>query len=610
MMNAIKARKIISFAIMVLLPTAFIYSQSDAQQIFESNKEAVFSLMALNENDDIVGEGTGFIVEPGVLATCYQLISRATSVTGKNYKGKSIKIDGVLGVDKNLNIVLLAVKGKAPAIALGNSDELDVGRKVFAIGTGESEEIEISEGEVTKLVEFNEKMKLIQISQDLYKNFSGAPLLDENGQVLGMVIFFERRLRITVPSNNLKAIQKQSLVKFKNWQPEDYLTTVDGAYFAGRVSDLLDETGRAQQYMERVKQARPDDIEVHSLLASIYDRQRNFERAIMSYEKVISIDSSRDKAYYGLGMVYVKMRQYERALPLLEKAIGLNPNYEDAYYYIGNSYQEANKFDKAAEAYAKYLEFKPENIWEVYYRMGVCYSELGQFEKATLAFEEAIKEKPQEVRIVYELAQSYEKSKQYDKAEETYKKISQLTPEDSIRPYRAILMMYDKAKMSDKAIEVAKEITNMEPNNYENFYNLGFMYQNAKKYNDAIEAFKKAMELNPGYEYAYSSVGYIYYQLENYAKAVEYYKKLVEIVPDNADYWFVLGVSYMQLKDFNSALEPLKTAVELRPNHAYALFNLGITYLNLHDNYSAREIYTKLRTIDPSLAQKLAEHIR
>jgi len=610
MMNAIKARKIISFAIMVLLPTVFIYSQSGAQQIFESNKEAVFSLMALNDNNEIVGEGTGFIIEPGVLATCYQLISQASSVIAKNYKGKEIKIEGVLGVDKNLNIVLLSVKGKIPAVALGNSDEVDTGKKVFAIGSGESEAIEISEGEVTKLVEFNEKMKLFQISQDLYKNFSGAPLLDERGQALGMVIFFERRLRITVPSNSLKAIQKQSLIKFKSWQTEDYLTTVEGAYFAGRVSDLLDETGRAQQYMERVKQARPDDIEVHSLLASIYDRQRNFERAIMSYEKVLSMDSSRDKAYYGLGMVYVKMRQYERALPLLEKAIGLNPNYEDAYYYIGSAYQEASKFDKAAEAYAKYLEFKPENIWEVYYRLGVCYSELGQFDKAILNFEEAIKEKPQEVRIVYELAQSYEKSKQYDKAEETYKKISQLTPEDPIRPYRAILMMYDKAKMSDKAIAVAREITNMQPNNYENFYNLGFMYQNAKKYKEAIEAFKKTIELNPGYEYAYSSVGYIYYQLENFAKAVEYYKKLVEIVAENADYWFILGVSYMQLKDFNSALEPLKKAVELRPDHAYALFNLGITYLNLHDNYSAREIYTKLRPIDPNLAQKLAEHIR
>jgi len=219
-MNAIKARKIISFAIMILLPTAFIYSQSSGQQIFENNKEAVVSLMALNENNEIVGEGTGFIVEPGILATCYQLISQASTVTGKNYKGKSIKIDGILGVDKNLNIVLLAVKGKAPAIALGDSDELGVGNKVFAIGTGESEEIEISEGEVTKLVEFNEKMKLIQISQDLYKNFSGGPLMGENGQALGMVIFFERRLRITVPSNTLKAIQKQSLIKFKSGESQ------------------------------------------------------------------------------------------------------------------------------------------------------------------------------------------------------------------------------------------------------------------------------------------------------------------------------------------------------------------------------------------------------
>jgi Flp pilus assembly protein TadD len=50
--------------------------------------------------------------------------------------------------------------------------------------------------------------------------------------------------------------------------------------------------------------------------------------------------------------------------------------------------------------------------------------------------------------------------------------------------------------------------------------------------------------------------------------------------------------------------------VELQPNNANALYNLAIAYLNLHDNFSAREIYKKLKTIDPGLAKKLEEHLR
>lgn len=610
-MNAIKFKKALSCAILSLLLVTFLFSQSEeAQKILENHQEGIITLMSLNDANEIVGEGSAFVIEPGVVATCYQVISRAVSVTAKNFKGKIVKIEGVLAVDKDANIALLSVKGKAPALTLGNSDELVEGQKIYTVGSNESEEIVVSEGEVSHIFDIGTDKKVIQTSLDVPRYFSGAPILDENGKVLGVMVFLERRLKITVPSNRLKGLQKQAVIKFKNWQAEDYLTTLEGAYFAGKVSFVLDENYRAQQYLEKVKQSRPNDIEIHSMLASIYDNQRNFELAILSYEKVIESDPSRDSAYYGLGMVYIKMRRFEKALPLLEKAVELNPEYKDAFYYIGNAHQDLKNYETAAEAYRKYLESNPENAWESYYRMAVCYVEQEKYDEAISAFQEALKDKPDEVRMVYDLAQAYEKSKQYDKAEETYKRISQLTPEDPIRPYRAILMMYDKAKMTDNAIATAVEITEMDPNNYESHYNLGYMYQSAKKYTEALAAFQKALELNPGYEYTYSNMGYIYYEQKRYQQSINIYKKLVEFAPDNVNAWFFIGINYLLLKNYEPAVEPLRKAVELQPNNANALYNLAIAYLNLHDNYSAREVYNKLKTIDPGLAKKLEEHIR
>jgi len=611
MMNAIKTKKVISFVNIFLLPIAFLFSQSkDAQKLLESNIEGVVILMAIGENNTIVGEGTGFMVERGVIATSYQLVSKAVNVTGKNSKGKEVKIDGILAVDKNSNIALLSVKGKAPAFTIGSPEELEPGKKVFVIGSTESEEIIVSEGEVKGVFDLAAGQKVVQTSLDVPRYFNGGPILGENGQVLGILIFFDRRVRITVPANILNTIQKQTLIKWKDWQPEDYLETSEGSLFAGKVASLLDEPGSAQFFLETARKTRPNDIEIYSLLASAYSAMRNFEMAISSYNKIIELDKSRDNAYYGLGMTYVKMRRFNDALPMLEKAVELNPDYMNAYLYIGNAHQDLGNFAKAADAYEKFLESQPENAWETYYNLAVCRTELEQFDKAIAAFQEAFKEKPQDQRIIYDLAQAYEKAKQYDKAEEYYLKISELTPEDPVRAYRAALMMYDKAKMTDKSIEIAKKISEMDSNNYESFYNLGFMYQNAKRYNEAIEAYKKAIELNPGYEFSYSSIGYIYYQLGNYRRSLEYYGKLVEFVSDNPDYWYIIGVDYMQLKDFNSALEPLKKAVELRPDHAYALFNLGVTYLNLHDNLSARDVHKKLRAVDPGLAKKLEQHLR
>ena len=129
-------------------------------------------------------------------------------------------------------------------------------------------------------------------------------------------------------------------------------------------------------------------------------------------------------------------------------------------------------------------------------------------------------------------------------------------------------------------------------------------------YMDRTAIIEKALELNPGYEYTYSNIGYIYYLQKKYQQSINVYKKLVEIVPDNVNALYFIGVNYMLLKNFDSAVYPLKKAVELEPNNANALYNLAIAYLNLHDNYSAREIYNKLKTIDPRLAKKLEEHLR
>jgi len=54
----------------------------------------------------------------------------------------------------------------------------------------------------------------------------------------------------------------------------------------------------------------------------------------------------------------------------------------------------------------------------------------------------------------------------------------------------------------------------------------------------------------------------------------------------------------------------MKKCVDLRPENASAQFNLAIVYINLKDNLSAREIYKKLATLDPALADRLKKFLR
>jgi tetratricopeptide (TPR) repeat protein len=607
-----KIRWLILF-ILIFFPSALIFSQTEqTQEILEKNQRGVVYLTALGDEKETVAEGSGFVVEQGVMATSYLLVSQAKSMAGKNFKGKKVKIEGILAVDKNLNLALLKIKGKTPALSMGNSDELNMGKKVYAVGSNELGEIGASEGTVRNILEIEITKRFIETSLSVPLNFNGAPLMDVNGKVLGMVVFLERTLKFILPSNLIKTVQKKSLVKFKDYQREDYLATFEGAFLAGKVASLLDETGKAQKYLEKVVKLSPMNIESISLLASVYNRQRNYREAATAYQKVIELDNNRDDAYYQLGIVNLRLGKYRDSIAPLQKAVELNPDLKDAHFYAGNAYKELKELAKAVEAYENYLNLKPEDPWEGYYRLGLCRIELKQLEEAITALNEAAKEKPQDIKTNYHLAQAYDQANQYEKAEETYKLLAQLSPEEADKYYKAILFMHDKAGNHEKAIEAARSIIELKPDSTQDIYNLGLMYQKLKKYDEAIKTFNEVLAMNPADPYSHSNIGYIYYIQNKYSKSIAAFKKFVELSPDNADGWFYIGICNMQLKKFDAALKPLQKTIELRFDYSNgnAIYNLAICYLNLHDNYSAKELYNKLTPLNPQLAQKLKQHIR
>jgi tetratricopeptide (TPR) repeat protein len=611
-MRANKTKWVIIF-ILFFFPSALLFSQAEkSQEILEKNQTGVIALKAIGDEKKVISEGSGFVVEQGVLATSYLLVSQAKSLEGRNFKGKKVKIEGILAVDKNLNIALLGIKGKAPALTLGNSSELNMGKEVYAIGSDETGAIGASEGKVRAILEYDPTKRFVETSLSVPQSFSGGPLIDAEGKVLGMVMFLERRLKFSLPSDLLKTVQKKSLVKFKDYKHEDYLATLEGAFFAGKVAALLDETGRAQKYLEKVVGLNPMNVEPVFLLASVYNSQRNYQKAASTYQKVIELDDSRDDAHYQLGIVYLRLGKYQEAIQPLQKAVELNIDNKEAYFYMGNAYKELKELTKAVEAYENYLNLNPEDPWDGYLRLGICRTELNQHEEAVVAFNEAAKQKPQDVKTNYYLAQAYEQAKQYEKAEEVYKLLAEISPEEADNFHKTILFMYDKAGNHEKAIEAAKRIIELKPNSAADIYNLGLMYQKLKRYDEAIKTFNEVLTINPGDQYSHSNIGYIRYLQKQYTKSIQAFKEFVKLEPDNADGWFYIGINNMQLKKFDAALEPLKKTIELRPDYSggNAVYNLAICYLNLHDNYSAKELYNKLKSINPGLAQKLQQHIR
>lgn len=606
----LKARVLIFLAISLVAGNWLFSQTQESADLFEKHKEAVISLYAYGDDKELIAKGVGFGLSQDIIATSYHLVSQAAEVQGINFKGKKMKLEGIIGVDRELDIAVLKLKGKVDAIPIGSSAGLASGTRLFALGANESGDITIREGTVTAVQTLGGNQSVIISSISMPEGFSGGPLLDLNGHVIGLIVVLERS-RVGIPADAWKSLPMAGrITDFKSWKKEDYLATFEGAYMAGRIFSLTDENANAQRYLEKAVQLKSDTVEPQALLADVYAKQRNFEAAVGAFQKVIALDPKRTSAHLGLGGIFIRMQRWSDAAGALEKAIALDGVPAETFFQLGTAYEELREFAKAADAYDRFLKMQPENAWMGYLRLGSCRMELQQYELAVMALQEAQKAQPRDIKVNYSLAQAYRMAQQYDKAQAVLQGLAELNPVDASTYYSDIVKMYDEAGQNENAIAAARKVIELNPDSEIAIYNLAIMFQKLERYEEAIGAFQQALAIKPDYDVAYYNIGSCYLNLKKYKESIEAFKNYVALVPDNADSWLQIGVCYMQLKNFESALDPLQKSVELRPDYGVALFNLAVVYLNLKDNHSARDVYRTLVTVDPDLAERLKKYLR
>ena len=149
-----------------------------------------------SQEQEVEGIGSGFIInEEGYILTNYHVIKGATEVTVKLSTGDEVPAT-VVNYEETKDIAMLKLKEgtKVPAVAeLGDSDAIYPGAEVIAIGTPLSKNFAqtltkgvISGSNRTVTTENGESVNLIQTDAAINPGNSGGPLVNTNGEVIGI----------------------------------------------------------------------------------------------------------------------------------------------------------------------------------------------------------------------------------------------------------------------------------------------------------------------------------------------------------------------------------------------------------------------------------------
>lgn len=169
-------------------------------EIVEQNKTSVVTIVTSISDPEFVGEtrqfiGTGFILNrEGMIATNQHVVGGAETITvilsdGRELQGREINSDR----DTDLAIIKIDDRNMLPGIVtMGNSDDINVGEQVVAIGSPVSRNFAgtvtsgIVSGKDRNVYIGDSVINYLQTDAAINEGNSGGPLFNAKGEVIGI----------------------------------------------------------------------------------------------------------------------------------------------------------------------------------------------------------------------------------------------------------------------------------------------------------------------------------------------------------------------------------------------------------------------------------------
>ena len=213
----------------------------NSQLFLDPYFERFFGLDLPNDNRPRIeqNQGSGFIFADGLVMTNAHVVNGSDKVIVGLTNGKKLKAK-VIGQDFFTDIAILKIEGSGPwpIAILGDSTKIKVGDWAIAVGNPYGLENTVTLGiisnlkrNVTQLGIYDKKLELIQTDAAINPGNSGGPLLNSNGEVIGINTLIRSGpgagLSFAIPINKAKEIAYQLINNGKVIHPMIGISLID-----------------------------------------------------------------------------------------------------------------------------------------------------------------------------------------------------------------------------------------------------------------------------------------------------------------------------------------------------------------------------------------------
>jgi tetratricopeptide (TPR) repeat protein len=453
--------------LILLLPINVSTSQDLLPELVRRIKPSAVAIETFDVRGEKVSRGSGFFIDTDRVVTNRHVLDGAHRAEIHSSTGNIYPVKAVLAVDAEGDIALLKVDAPAGVIRPLPLDKTSPqeGESIVVIGNPLGLEGSVTNGIVSAVRDIPTFGRIIQITAPISSGSSGSPVVNMQGQVIGIAtlqITGGQSVNFAIPSERISQLQLSAPMS---------------------LSDLVAATGRNKR--AKAVQLFRDGLSFLS--------KDDCEKALPYFEKAVESDSSYADAWAQAGFCNEKLGRHNEALEASKKAVNLRPSAE-SYFNIGLASFYLKQFRESADAYRQAIKLDPYNAADAHYALGLVYRDWGRVDEEVQAYKQAIRLRPDYTSAYERLGARYMRSKKYTEAIEVFRQLIAQKPGDAVAPN-----------------------------------NMGEAYLELNKLNEALEAFRQSIRLKPDFGKAYYNLGKCLLAMGNRDGALEQYNILTNI---------------------------------------------------------------------------------
>lgn len=493
-----------------------MYAAKTAQEISREAFQSTVIVIVENELGEQVSLGSGFYIGNNEILTNFHVVEEAFTghvrLVGDTEKHP---ISSLLLFDPDKDIAVLSVSSlEAPVLTITDNPAMQVGDVVYAVGNPLGFEGTFSQGIISALRKF-ESQQFIQITAPISPGSSGGPILNNKGQVIGMLVSTiegGQNINFAIPSNDIRGLLYRERIPMT--LDREIVIKDLSHYTIGLAYYQRKFYNKSIIYLTKALEKNPEEVLVYYQRGKAYRKIKKLDKAIKDFTKSIYlIEAAADMlspetrliqgVYSARGGAYHAKEEYEKAIQDYAKARGKGDNSIILALNLATAYTRIGSYENALRIYNESIDAFSSSfmIDLVYFERGKFFWDRGQRGKAFEDLTRTIEINPQFAKCYFVRGVFYQKEHKYAEAIKDYSKVLEIYPDDT--------RWWVRGALTNRAV----------------------CWEFLGDFSRAISDYTRALAINPDEAYIYQSRGYVYRRIGAYQQAIRDFEKFLELEP-------------------------------------------------------------------------------